>query len=317
MTHSMARYASFMDDNARWQGFTLRPGDIIISTPPKCGTTWMQMICALLVFQSPTLPRRLAEISPWMEGKTLTAAEVHDSLRAQQHRRFIKSHTPLAGLPWSEEITYVCVGRDPRDAAVSFINHKQNANKGALMAALARAAGPIDSQARVRPPASEQDMAGEFWNWVDDDSAWLGSLQGMMHHLDTFWQQRNSDNVVLVHFDDLRNDLEGQMRRLAEILCIDVPETSWPSLVAAASFQEMRARAEELVPDITIEGYWKDPTLFFRHGAGGLWRSFMDSAGLTRYRARISEVSQPDLANWVHRDDWEQARTDRAPSPHC
>jgi hypothetical protein len=38
-------------DSSRWDGFELRPGDIIISTPPKCGTTWTQMICALLVLQ--------------------------------------------------------------------------------------------------------------------------------------------------------------------------------------------------------------------------------------------------------------------------
>ena len=26
-------------------------GDIIVSTSPKCGTTWAQMLCALLIFQ--------------------------------------------------------------------------------------------------------------------------------------------------------------------------------------------------------------------------------------------------------------------------
>ena len=46
------RYRSLISDSARWDGFEFRPGDIIISTPPKCGTTWMQMICALLVFQT-------------------------------------------------------------------------------------------------------------------------------------------------------------------------------------------------------------------------------------------------------------------------
>jgi aryl sulfotransferase len=37
-------------DSARREGFELRPDDIVISTPPKCGTTWTQMICALLIF---------------------------------------------------------------------------------------------------------------------------------------------------------------------------------------------------------------------------------------------------------------------------
>ena len=43
---AVRRYEASMYDSSRWDGFGLRPGDIIISTPPKCGTTWMQMICA-------------------------------------------------------------------------------------------------------------------------------------------------------------------------------------------------------------------------------------------------------------------------------
>ncbi len=33
----MRRYEASMYDSNRWDGFELRPGDIIISTPPKCG----------------------------------------------------------------------------------------------------------------------------------------------------------------------------------------------------------------------------------------------------------------------------------------
>ena len=47
------RYEGVVFDSSRWDGFALRPGDIVISTPPKCGTTWTQMICALLILQEP------------------------------------------------------------------------------------------------------------------------------------------------------------------------------------------------------------------------------------------------------------------------
>ena len=63
-------YRSMISDSARWEGFEFRPDDIIISTPAKCGTTWMQMICALLVFQTPTFDRSLDLISPWLEMLT-------------------------------------------------------------------------------------------------------------------------------------------------------------------------------------------------------------------------------------------------------
>src|SRR5262249_61455134 len=62
----LVRYHSLIDNNARWDGFSFREGDIIVSTPPKCGTTWTQMICAMLIFQTPDLPLPLDLISPWL-----------------------------------------------------------------------------------------------------------------------------------------------------------------------------------------------------------------------------------------------------------
>src|SRR5207249_1477157 len=46
----MERYRNIVIDNTRWDGFAFREGDIIISTPAKCGTTWTQTICALSIF---------------------------------------------------------------------------------------------------------------------------------------------------------------------------------------------------------------------------------------------------------------------------
>lgn len=88
------RYHSIIADSARWGGFALREGDLIISSPPKCGTTWTQMICALLIFQSPDLPRPLDQLSPWLDQLLRPLDSVVADLEAQTHRRFIKSHTP-------------------------------------------------------------------------------------------------------------------------------------------------------------------------------------------------------------------------------
>jgi len=42
-------YRSHHLDSERWGHVTLRPGDVVISTSMKAGTTWMQRIMSLLV----------------------------------------------------------------------------------------------------------------------------------------------------------------------------------------------------------------------------------------------------------------------------
>ena len=49
----LVRYRTHVFDSSRWDGFEFRPDDIVISTPSKCGTTWTQMICALLILREP------------------------------------------------------------------------------------------------------------------------------------------------------------------------------------------------------------------------------------------------------------------------
>jgi hypothetical protein len=70
------RYRSSEEDSARWLGFPFRDGDIVISTRSKSGTTWVQMICALLVFQRTELPAPLGELSPWLDWLVAPRDEV-------------------------------------------------------------------------------------------------------------------------------------------------------------------------------------------------------------------------------------------------
>ena len=54
----LVRHRSVVEDSARWEGFPFRADDIVISAPPKSGTTWMQTLCAMLVFDELELAAR-------------------------------------------------------------------------------------------------------------------------------------------------------------------------------------------------------------------------------------------------------------------
>ena len=307
------RYHSFLVDSARWGEIELRSDDVIISTPAKCGTTWMQMMCALLIFQTDTLPAALTDLSPWVDMLQAKIGDVAAALDAQTHRRFIKSHTPLDGLPWDERVTYVTVGRDPRDVAMSWDNHRTNTSLERLIAEREAAVG-LDDLAEWFPdglPARSEDPAERFWAWVESDpepaNGVREGLPELTEHLGSFWTCRDEPNVALFHYGDLQADLEGEMRRLARVLEIDVPEAAWPGLVEAATFERMSARADELAPQVT-QGLWVDNRNFFHRGESEQWRAVMDPSELPRYRARLDALVDADLAAWLH-TGWRGAQT--------
>jgi hypothetical protein len=285
----MRRYGS--EDNERWRGFEHRPGDIVISTRSKCGTTLAQMMCALAVFQDPDLPAPLGDISPWLDWSVEPAAVVRDRLDAQQHRRIIKTHTPLDGLPLESEVTYIVVGRHPLDVAVSLHHHASNIDRDRFT----ELSGTASSRHRTLP------LAEWMRAWMDPTapvSAKLDTLPGLVHHVTDAWQRSQEPNVVLVHYRDLTSDTEGQLRSLAARLDIDVSEDRLPLLAQAATFDAMKDRAAWFAPDRL--GVLKDPDSFFRSGRSGEGEQVVDHADRQRYETRMMELTSPEIRHWLH-----------------
>src|SRR5215212_2848246 len=200
----LMRYRSIIADSARWDGFAFRPGDVVISTPSKSGTTWMQMLCALLIFDGPAFPAPLDDVSPWLDNCLRPLEVVTAAYAAQTHRRFIKTHTPLDGIPLHGDVTYVMVGRDPRDVSISFAHHIANMDFKRFMALRAAAVGTADLAELPPPPVPSKDPGERFRTFVTGEMhAGALTLASVLHHLDTGWQRRHEPNVALFHYADL------------------------------------------------------------------------------------------------------------------
>jgi aryl sulfotransferase len=303
---ALVRYRSDDEDSARWIGFPFRPGDIVISTRSKSGTTWMQMIAALLVFQTPDLPGPLADLSPWLDWLMSPRDELYARLAAQQHRRFIKTHTPLDGIVLDARATYIVVARHPLDAAVSLYHQGNNLNRDRIRELL----GMPEPE---EPPPPRPALHEWLLAWIESDARpedAMDSLPGVLWHLSDAWARRCERNVVLVHYDDLVADLDGEMRRLAALLEITVAEEIWPDLVAAATFQNMRARAQRAAPNPSA--ILKDSAAFFRRGTSGAGAEAINGDEGDRYRKRAAELAPPDLLAWLHRDEGRRASSRRS-----
>ena len=284
-------------DSARWNAYQPRADDIIIATYPKCGTTWMQRIVGMLVFQSAE-PMAVQEISPWLDMRILGPVERIAALaEAQTHRRFLKAHLPYDALPVYEGVKFIHVARDGRDAAMSYHNH-QSAYSADMIKRITdiSLADPKFGTPYKPPPA---DAAEYFHQWVSDQEVLMGDPYATFFHVEnSFWAVKDEFHVLLVHFNDLEADRDGEMRRVAEFLGIETPAPLWPALVEAAGFAAMKKVGKQLLPGAE-QGFEGGAERFLFKGKNGRWRDAAHAEDLAMYEARVKAEFPPDLAHWI------------------
>jgi aryl sulfotransferase len=101
-----------------------------------------------------------------------------------------------------------------------------------------------------------------------------------------------------VHFDDLLNDIDGQMRRVASYLDIPVDEDIWPALLEGVSFKSMKENAEIMAPGATI-GAWKSTSNFFSKGTSKRWEGVLTQSQVAEYDQLAKRELGDELANWL------------------
>jgi len=287
-------------DSTRWDGFRFRDDDIIIATSYKTGTTWTQRIVSLLIFGAEPLPQPLGVLSPWIDARftPVPLAQVIAGVEAQTHRRFLKSHLPLDALPWDDRVKYICVGRDGRDVFMSLANHY-----GAYTDTAYQLLNGGDFVGEPIPKCPD-DIHELFDGWVNRSSfPWESDgwpFWSHFHQVQSFWNFRELPNVYLLHYADMKADREGEMRRLAEFLDIDIDESTWPALVHAAGFEAMKQEAianQDSGPQIFDGGAGR----FFFKGTNGRWRDVLSEQELESYDAAVARALTPDCAAWLER----------------
>lgn len=293
-------YRTWTTDSRNWTRYSPRAGDIVIATYPKCGTTWMQRIVGLLIFQD-TAPIPLMEVSPWIDRRAETLVdEYFTTLDSQHHRRFLKSHLPFEGLPIFDEVSYIFVARDGRDALLSWHNFAS----GFLPEILDRLdQNGLGDERLQRPfPRPCKLPEDEFHRWLTE-SATPGANDGLpnvsfFHHSRSWWEQGKRPNVLLVHFNDLQRDLPGEMARVARFLGISPQGDAMPALAEAAGFSAMRRDGRKLLSVLAtqIDG---GHTRFLGEGRNRKWEGRFRQEDLDLYQVKLGDLLSPDCARWI------------------
>lgn len=205
---------------ATWLKFRLefdaRREDIFVVTYPRSGTTWMQMILYQLATDGEMAFDHISQVVPYFERMMRSGRDPN----AMASPRLFKSHLPwsgrlggdaLRGIPKSGA-RYIYVVRNPADVAVSYYHFHR----------------------------THLQYQGSFEGFLRDFIAGKVMMGSWFRHVSGWCRQAHKENVLVLRYEDLAQDLEGSVRRIAQFCKLDVPAAAWPRILERCSFRFMK-----------------------------------------------------------------------------
>jgi aryl sulfotransferase len=284
-------------DETIQQRIEWRDGDIVVSVPPKSGTTWTMNIVHQLRTGGDTAFADIYGEVPWLEFVPRPGADVADLAATidrmpRDRRRAFKSHAAPPTLPYQApssgtDVRYIVVVRNPDEAVASF-RPFIDAHSDAWFDLW-----QVPKEVIVGP-----DFATFF--------AQIGS-QALMPMIFGFvaawWPLRDAPNVLLLHYADLKREHEASVRRIADFLGFAPTDDQWPAILEYTSFPWMKAHESKFelcsVADVPI----LDPGAMIRKGELGASAEDGVTPEISATIATIGAevLGDPDLLEWCYR----------------
>lgn len=198
----------FQTEAEAYQRFEAQPSDVIISPFAKCGTTWLQQIAHSLRTNGDMDFDDIYEVVPFIDVALDMGIDLNGPQRAEP--RIFKSHFGWDEVP--KGCRYIVSFRDPQDAVVSFYY---------FMTGWLIEPGAIPLQEFVEYRALDRDRGPDYW---DHMASWL--------------RQRDNPDVLLLTFEEMKEDLRGVVERVAGFIGIE-DEEAIDSAVEHSSFEFM------------------------------------------------------------------------------
>lgn len=210
--------AKIFTDESRQFGNNFQPksSDIILGTFAKCGTTWIQQIAHGLRTRGDMDFDDITTVTPWISIAYNLGWDLEASQKAEP--RVYKSHLNWHDIP--KGCKYICSFRNPEDAFVSFYRFFE----GRFFEAETIS---IESLSHL---------------WAPRDKLFE---QGYWHHLISWWEQRHNSDVLLLCYEDMKDDLEGTVRKISDFMAIELDDHLLSIVLKQSSREFMLANQDK------------------------------------------------------------------------
>ena len=207
--------------------------EVVISTFPKCGTTWAAQIAHGLRSAGDVSFDNISEVFPWFE---MGYRFGHDLSRPQKFSpHLFKSHMQLSELPPGGKVINII--RNPGDTLVSYYN--------------------FWSGVLFDPDVISIEMMARQFFLLDRSSGPQNMFRlNYYQHLVDFHSADYDGQVLYIAYEDMKLNLPAAVRRIARFMELDPSKTLQQKVVEQATFGFMsrhKEKYQELVPGGVLE----------------------------------------------------------------
>ena len=177
--------------------FKAKKDDVFVCSWPKSGTTWLQHIVWLITHYGEDYfeDKAQSECIPMLEFQ----GEHADTIDTRGYQRVIKTHFPYKWVPFNSEALYLCVARDPKDALVSLYYHMKGFGFY---------------------QASDLDISTLYDMFMKGEV----EFNDYYEHVAEWYKHRNDSNVLFLLYEDMKENLEREVVKVAKFLGRDYLE---------------------------------------------------------------------------------------------
>lgn len=272
-----------------------RDGDVVISVPAKSGTTWTMNIVHQLITGGTSDFRDIYEEVPWIEFVShpgQSHQEILDRVDAmpESRRRAFKTHSAPPDVPFvkvgtGKDVKYIVVFRNPEEALVSFRPFLDK-----------HADAWFDLWQMPREAMCRPDFPS-FYSEVIDRHGMQGMFFGF---LAAWWPLRHEQNVLFMHYADMKRDHKASIQKIAAFLGIEPGPDQWPTILEHTSFPWMKRHEEKFELSSAGDVAPLTPGAMIRQGEAGK----AESDGMTKEISRHLRELGSRICTDVAAVDW-------------
>lgn len=233
--------------------FQTRPGDVFLITYPKAGTIWLVEIVRAIAkvdYSENTKDKLFGGLGPLFELRN------HEQLDTLPSPRYMFTHLPMSLMPYSNEsnVKYIYLARNPRDLVVSYFH---------FMSSI--------------PIFDFQGKWEEFLELFMKGNLPWGSY---FDHVLEWWNRKDQKNVLFLKYEDLKKDLRGQTKIIAEFLDVHLSEQEVEAVVEKCTFQAMKKKPDQAIKELAK--FFKKGS-HLRKGIVGDWENHFSNEQLEKF----------------------------------